>query len=139
MFRSIWLGIALSLAACGGDDGGDDGPGIPDAPNQGTPDAPNQGTPDAPTCGNIAGVWAIGGVCGADLCTITQNGCAITAVDCTSGAESTSGTLDGNDFSYTGTSGAGVPATCEGTLAGDSMSGTCTTAAGSCAFTGDRQ
>jgi hypothetical protein len=144
MYRSIWLGLVLSLVACGGDDGGP-GPGTPDAPPGGTIDAP-PGTPDARpvdappgACADLAGSWIISGACGADLCTITQSGCAITAVDCTSGAMSTSGTIDGNNFSYDGTSGGGLPATCSGTATGDTMSGTCTSAAGTCEFSGDRQ
>ena len=124
--------LCLALVACGGDDT-PPGPGNPDAPPGGTPDAP----PAA--CGNIAGSWDIGGTCGDDTCSFTQTGCAITQVSCTSGAHSTSGDLTGNTFSYTGVSGGGVPADCDGTLTGNTMAGTCDIAGlGTCSFDGTR-
>lgn len=106
------------------------------APN----DPPGDPTPDAPSaaCANLSGQWEITGQCGADLCTITQVGCAITQVSCVSGSRSTSGDIDGASFTYTGTSGGGVPSTCSGSLVGDELQGSCTTTAGACNFTGDR-
>jgi hypothetical protein len=113
--------LAISLPACGGGGGGGDD------------------EPDAPNCANISGDWGITGACGADICTFTQSGCSITQLSCDSGAFSTSGSLDGNSFTYTGESGAGVPATCDGTINGDAFSGTCNVAgAGTCAFSGTR-
>ena len=111
--------IALMLAACGGDDQqGDDGPA---------------------DCADLEGSWEISGACGADLCTISQSGCAITQVDCTSGAHSTSGDIDGDNFTYTGVSGGGLPATCSGAVTAGGISGTCTTEGlGNCSFSGDR-
>ena len=91
------------------------------------------GTSQDPDCDSIAGMWDIDGTCGDDLCTITQNGCAITGVSCTSGARSTSGSLDADEFSYTGTSGAGLPATCSGTVDGDALAGSCTAVVSACA------
>ena len=149
MYLRLALLIALASAGCkssgddtsGADTSGDDTAGEPAARNPGTPDAGNPGNPDAPpaACGNIAGTWEITGASGADLCVITQVGCAITEVDCVSGAHSTSGTLTGNNFSYTGVSGTGVPATCSGTISGNDIAGTCTTGPATCPFTGDRQ
>jgi hypothetical protein len=127
LFLRLGLTLSLLLAACGGS-GGDDNPGDDNPP----------GDDDPPACADLAGSWDTDGACGSDLCTITQNGCAITQVDCSSGAHSTSGSINGNQFSYTGVSGAGVPATCTGTASGDAITGTCTNAAGSCAFSGDR-
>jgi hypothetical protein len=95
---------------------------------------------DTPDCAELTGQWAISGACGADACQITQSGCAITQVSCTSGAHSTSGTVDNDSFSYTGVSGGGAPATCSGTNAGNSISGTCNVDnLGTCAFTGQRR
>src|SRR5690242_12023149 len=73
-------------------------------PTHPMPDAPTTTTPDAPpaSCGNLAGRWGVDGTCGGDLCTITQGGCSITALTCDSGAHSTSGSLSGNQFMYTG-------------------------------------
>jgi hypothetical protein len=140
--------VCLAIAACGGNNGddtppGDDNPPADAQPND--PDAPPGNPPDAridappAACANIAGSWGISGSCGSDVCTFTQVGCSITQVTCTSGAQSTSGALDGNDFTYTGTSGAGVPATCDGTITGDAFSGTCDVAGlGTCDFSGTR-
>jgi len=120
---SIRLILIALLVACGG--GSDPTPGS---------DAPPQSA-----CDSIAGTWDIDGTCGDDLCTITQNGCAITGVTCTSGSRSTSGTLDDNGFSYTGTSGAGAPATCSGTVNGNSLAGTCSSAGTTCTISGARR
>jgi|SRR5688572_4997931 hypothetical protein len=103
--------------------------------------APAESEPAAagPGCDALAGRWEIDGACGDDRCTIVQSSCAITEVSCSSGAQSTTGTIDGASFTYTGVSGAGAPATCTGTLAGSSISGTCTIAgAATCAFSGAR-
>jgi hypothetical protein len=98
------------------------------------PDAPQSG------CASIAGTWFTEGTCGSDVCRITQNGCAITQVTCDSGAHSTSGTINGSQFSYTGESGTGTPATCSGTLSGGSFAGTCNiNGLGTCGFNGQRQ
>jgi hypothetical protein len=101
------------------------------------------GTPptDAPSsaCQSIAGTWTVGGTCGADLCTMTQAACAITQVQCNSGAHSTSGTISGAQFMYTGVSGGGVPATCSGTLNGGTFAGTCTISGVQCSVNGKRQ
>jgi len=138
---ALSLGLALSLmvAACGGDGTppGDD-TSTPDG-HPGSPDA-HAGSPDASTssCADLAGVWTISGQCGADLCTITQVGCAITQLSCTSGAHSTSGTIAGDQFSYTGVSGGGLASTCSGTANGNTLSGSCTVSVTSCTFTGIR-
>ncbi len=117
------LTVVLGAAGCSADD--NNAPGT---------DAP------VSACASIAGTWEISGGCGPDVCTITQAGCAITAVNCTSGARSTSGMLTGAQFTYDGVSGGGVASTCSGTLAGDSMSGSCSSAAlGTCPFSGDRR
>jgi hypothetical protein len=104
------------------------------------PDAPPQQQPDAPpgNCAMLAGQWDIDGACGDDNCTITQVGCGITGVTCTSGSRSTSGSINGNQFSYTGTSGGGAPATCNGTISGATIAGTCTSLGVPCNFTGAR-
>jgi hypothetical protein len=131
--------LSLAIAACGGSGDGDDDP--PGDDTSGDPDARPGGTPDAPpaACATISGSWGISGSCGADLCTFTQAGCAITQVDCTSGAHSTSGSLTGNSFTYTGVSGDDIPATCDGVITGTSMAGTCNVAGlGTCDFSGTR-
>jgi hypothetical protein len=139
--RPRLFAIALSvLCACNnnGDDGDDDDmPADIDAP-AGTIDAP-PGTIDAPTgaCGNIAGRWGIQGSCGADICDITQTGCS-TALNCGGGAASYTGSITGNNFTYSGTAGGGTPATCNGVLAGNTMSGSCTVGGFPCDFTGQR-
>src|SRR5262245_16717687 len=92
--------LALSiLPACVVHEGGDDGGEV---------------TPPPAAGASLAGTWLVSGACGGDLCTITQAGCSITAVSCTSGARSTSGTLDGSRFMYTGFSGGNAPSTCNG-------------------------
>lgn len=100
-----------------------------------TPDAPPQQNPN---CAMLAGQWDIDGACGDDNCTITQVGCGITGVTCTSGSRSTSGSINNNSFSYTGTSGAGAPATCSGTISGTTIAGTCNSLGTTCSFTGSR-
>jgi hypothetical protein len=119
LIATLSLTLAVALPGCtddggGGDDGGDD-------------------------CADLTGSWEISGGCGADLCTIDQSGCALTSVSCVSGSESDSGSIDGNDFTYSGTSGGGLPAMCLGTADGDALSGSCETAQGTCAFTGARR
>lgn len=118
--RFLVMSILVLFAACAADngDGGGDG---------------------ADACETLAGTWEIAGTCGPDVCTITQSGCAITQVSCTSGARSTSGDIDGDDYRYTGTSGGGVAATCSGTASGNSLAGSCTTPAGTCSVTGTRR
>ena len=121
------LSIAIALPGCnnssGDDSSGDD----------------SSGDDSSSDCADLRGSWEIDGTCGDDVCTISQAGCAITQVNCVSGARSTSGDIDGNHFSYTGTSGAGLPATCSGSLSGSAISGTCVTeGAGDCTFSGDR-
>jgi hypothetical protein len=102
-------------------------------------DAEVNNDPEDPDCESIAGRWDIDGPCGDDTCTITQTGCGITGVTCTSGARSTTGSIEGNAWSYSGVSGLGVPATCSGTLSGDSLTGSCRADDGTvCAITGDR-
>jgi hypothetical protein len=92
---------------------------------------------DSPACATLAGRWLTSGTCGDDVCQISQVDCAITQVSCSSGAHSTSGSVDNDQFTYTGVSGAGVPATCNGTLSGGTISGTCTVnGAGTCTFSG---
>jgi hypothetical protein len=127
--------LSLAIAACGGSGDGDDDP-----PGDDTSGDPDARPPDGmQACATISGSWGISGSCGADLCTFTQAGCAITQVDCTSGAHSTSGSLTANAFTYTGVSGDDIPATCNGTITGNSMAGTCDVAGlGTCDFSGTR-
>jgi hypothetical protein len=89
-------------------------------------------------CETIAGTWGIGGECGTEICVITQSGCT-TVVSCQGGAASYTGSVDGDGFSYAGTSAEGVPSSCEGTISGNAMAGTCRNAAGTCAFVGARE
>lgn len=139
---TVRLALALSVfvfAACSNNSGDDHPPPSDDTSDN--PDARVTHPPDAdnPACADVHGTWGIEGTCGADFCTFTQAGCAITAVECNSGAHSTSGTLDGNHFTYDGVSNTGVPATCMGTLSGDTMAGTCDIAGlGTCDFSGTR-
>lgn len=131
---ALALSFAFALAACGSTNNpppsGDD-TNNPDARIANPPDAPPSG------CVNLAGAWAIGGTCGDDECTFTQAGCAITQLNCTSGAHSTSGSITASSFTYTGVSGGGVPATCNGTSNGATMSGTCDLSGiGTCQFNG---
>lgn len=129
MSRLVAL-LALTLFACSASSGGDDD----DDGHDPTPDAPGA------SCASLSGTWVMGGTCGSDGCVVTQVGCAITQIDCSSGAHSTTGTIDGNRFSYTGESGGGAPATCSGVANGDEMSGTCSvTGFGTCSFSGDRR
>jgi hypothetical protein len=97
----------------------------------------NNGSSDGSSnCADLAGRWTTSGTCGDDVCQISQTDCAITQVSCSSGAHSTSGTVNNDSFSYTGVSGAGVPATCNGSLAGGMISGTCTVNGATCSFNG---
>jgi hypothetical protein len=130
--------LAGSGCSGGGDDGddttgddGDDGDDGVDPPDAAPADGPS-------ACANLSGSWTISGQCGADLCTISQTNCDLTSVSCVSGANSTSGQVTGNMFSYTGESGGGVDSTCSGTVSGDTMTGSCTVGIGTCTFTGTR-
>jgi hypothetical protein len=118
----IALVIAIPFAGCNSSGGASS-----------SPDAPN------PACTNLAGSWAMQGTCGSDVCTFTQSACAITQLSCTSGAHSTNGSITGGQFTYTGVTGADVPATCNGSSAGSSMSGTCNVVGNTCTFSGARQ
>src|SRR5689334_883310 len=97
---ALSISFSLALAACGStnnpppsdDTSGDDTADNPDARVTHPPDAPPSG------CVTVAGDWAIGGTCGDDACTFTQAGCAITQVDCSSGAHSTSGSINSSMF-----------------------------------------
>jgi hypothetical protein len=122
--RLISISIAMLIACGGSDDDGDD-----QSPNI---DAPQQGQ-----CANIAGTWGITGGCGADTCDITQNGCS-TDLDCSGGAASYTGTINGNSFMYSGTTAGGTPATCTGTINGSQLSGTCNVSGFPCDFSGQR-
>src|SRR5262245_43859271 len=62
---ALVLAVAL-LPACV-NNGGDDDPNMQPQPGQ---------------CSSLAGTWEVDGACGGDLCTITQSGCAITALTC---------------------------------------------------------
>ena len=122
MFRSI---AVIFLCACGA--------------SMGTPPPPAGDAPPS-ACGALSGTWEMSGSCGDDECTITQSACAITQLTCDSGAHSTSGTITGSSFRYTGASGANIAATCDGAIAGTTISGTCNVAgATSCSFSGTRQ
>lgn len=89
-------------------------------------------------CANIVGIWAIDGGCGADVCTISQNGCT-TSLLCGSGSVSYTGSLSGDQVTYSGESGGGLESTCQGTVNGGTMTGTCTSSLGSCPFSAQRQ
>jgi hypothetical protein len=112
--RLVAIAIVLMAAAgCGGDDGGD---------------------PDG-ECADVSGTWGFTGECGADLCQISQDGCAVD-FDCD--ASAFTGTVDGDDLTLSG-SASGVDGDCTGTIDGDGMSGTCQTELGPCDFAGVRQ
>jgi hypothetical protein len=97
------------------------------------------GDDDDASCAQIVGTWDITGTCGNDSCTIAQSGCSITQLSCASGSHSTSGSIDGDSFSYRGVGPTGLPSTCQGTHNGDTISGTCTVDnAGACTFSGRR-
>lgn len=114
----------LALGGCATDDADEGSPG---------------GGPG--NCVTVAGTWQLRGSCGEDVCTITQSGCTLSAVNCVSGARSTSGLINGSDFSYDGYGAGGGPlSTCSGSSSGNAISGTCRPAAGgaSCTFSGTR-
>jgi hypothetical protein len=129
MRRSLFASLLL-LAAC-------QSAGRPTDDEHGPPPPPPVDAPAA--CVNLAGTWVITGVCGGDVCAISQTGCAITELTCTSGAHSTSGSIFGEKFQYVGESGAGIAATCNGTVTGDEFTVMCTTAFNKCIFNGARQ
>ena len=90
-------------------------------------------------CSDMSGTFKIAGACGSDTCIITQTGCQ-TSLKCSGGSASYTGSIAGADFTYSGTSGNGVPATCTGTMVGTGLGGTCKPTAGpSCNFTGSKQ
>ncbi len=102
-------------------------------------DAPDGGDDQPPACVSLAGTWTLTGTCGPDTCEVRQADCSLTAVTCTSGSRSTSGSIVDDDFTYSGLSGAGQPATCTGTVTGATFAGQCTGAAGSCTIAGQRR
>jgi hypothetical protein len=69
---------------------------------------------------------------------ISQSGCALTQITCESGAQSTSGSVNGAQYSYTGTAGDGSPTMCSGTVNGNTATGTCTTFGVPCDFAANR-
>lgn len=88
-------------------------------------------------CSNIAGTWTVTG-CGLTSCAVSQSGCS-SNFTCTGGTKSTSGTVSGNNFSYSGITILGVTGTCSGTVNGTSMTGTCSGGGGSCTISGTKQ
>jgi hypothetical protein len=86
-------------------------------------------------CSSMAGTYKVAGACGSDTCTIMQTGCN-TSLKCSGGSASYTGSVSGADFTYSGTSAQGVPATCTGTIVNGALAGTCKPAVGgSCNFT----
>jgi hypothetical protein len=90
-------------------------------------------------CSDMSGTFKITGACGSDTCIITQTGCT-TSLKCSGGSASYTGSISGADFTYSGTSGNGVPATCTGTMVGTGLGGTCKPTGGpSCNFAAAKQ
>jgi hypothetical protein len=109
------LVLIWALAGCAADDGGMNG-----------------------TCGDVSGTWEVSG-CGDDECVITQTGCSA-SLSCEGGSISYTGSVAGNQLSFQGRSGAGVPATCQATVQGAQMSGSCSPQGlPTCSFTAARQ
>jgi len=93
---------------------------------------------DPPACANVAGTWEVDG-CGGDTCKIRQRGCS-TSLACGGGAKSYSGSVQGDEVTYTGENVAGMTATCRATVRGDTMKGSCSSAGlPSCRFTATRE
>jgi hypothetical protein len=103
-----------------------------------SPPPPVDGPGSGPTCGNLAGTWGVDGTCGADVCVVTQDGCS-TTVACSNGAASYAGSITGNDFTYSGTTASGIPATCNGTLSGNALSASCVVESAPCTVNGVRR
>ncbi len=164
--RVFLLAVALGMMACvtNGDDDGDGG-GTSGTSGSGTgtsgggtgtsgsgsgtsgsgsgTSGSGSGTSGASGSGNAAcvglgGIWVISGDCGPDVCDIDQTECA-TSVLCGGGAVLYAGSVANNQFTYTGETGSGLDSTCQGSVTGDTIAGTCTTALGTCSFTGQRQ
>jgi hypothetical protein len=88
-----------------------------------------------PTCANVAGTWTVTGTCGpADTCIVTQTGCN-TSFACGGGAVAYTGTVSGNALTYSGKSATGAPSTCTGTVNGNTFAGTCTSGGTTCSIT----
>ena len=112
-------------AACGGTVIEDRTPN--DTNNNATNSNNVSGSPDAgpssSACEDVSGTWAPTGlntcVAPQDRCTLTQTGCQA-ELECSSGAFSVSGAVDGDRFELT--NGANR---CTGSLSGDRMSATC--------------
>ena len=94
-------------------------------------------SPDAGLCQNLAGTWVVSGTCGPSLCVITQSGCA-TNFAC-SGASSYTGTVSGDDVTYTGQTSSGAPGTCQATTNGVTLTGTCTVEGLTCSVTATKE
>jgi hypothetical protein len=94
----------------------------------------------AGVCSSFAGEWGVSGTCGADLCTITQTGCAA-MFSCGGGVRSFSGTVSGDSATWRDARAGGITGTCTATLGGggSTFAGSCTLdVGGTCTVTGMR-
>jgi hypothetical protein len=80
------------------------------------------------------GSWNLAGMCGADLCEVSQTGCTLHVL-CNETIDYT-GSVAGAMFTYSGTDTSGHVHTCNGMIEGTSLAGSCSvTNSGSCTFT----
>ena len=93
----------------------------------------------APACAEVDGTWDVSGSCGADLCTVTQNGCTA-MLRCSAGAGAYTGSVDRTVLHYSGINGDGAYGTCEGSVDGAKIEGTCATSGyPSCTFSASKR
>lgn len=137
---AVLLGACSSTTITQGPPGGDGGGGSSSSGSSGTSGASSSGGTSGTAdgggkCQNIAGTWKISGLCGDDVCLITQTACA-TSFACGGGSVSYTGTVVDNAVTYSGKNAAGDQGTCSGVLSGTRITGSCTLDSGAaCAFT----
>lgn len=92
-----------------------------------------------PGCPEVAGTWDVSGPCGADVCIVTQTGCAAT-LRCSGGSVAYTGTVNRTVLHYAGINSEGAYGTCEGSIDGGTIEGTCATSGyPSCTFSASKR
>jgi hypothetical protein len=138
-FRVPAVVLGVTLVACTSSviGTGTENKGILPAPSgSGGTSSTSSGT--SGVCPNIAGTWDLRGLCGTDICEITQNFCSIT-LSCDSGASATGSVVAGS-IVYSGSRPDGTRTTCTGSGSATRVEGRCNPDKGiSCTFTATRE
>lgn len=146
--KALVLGLVVvalaPLVACGGRELGGcstSGSNASSGTDGGTDGGSNGGSDGgrAGSCADFSGTWQVDGSCGPDTCIVTQDAHCGTSIVCDSGVATYTGTVSGNQFTFSGTTPQGTPGSCRGTTDGSTLQANCTVAIGTCQLSGVKQ